>query len=72
MDSDAWHFGGRGRVAWDSEHFTTPATEEEGGKFQDRDQYFQVMRAAEGIRAAEGVAVGWAGEVVNCGARGLL
>lgn len=43
MDSDAWHFGGKGRVAWDSEHFTTPATEEEGGKFNDRDQYFQVM-----------------------------
>lgn len=42
MDSDAWHFGGQGRVAWDSEHFTTPAAEEEGGKFNDRDQYFQV------------------------------
>lgn len=42
MDSDAWHFGGKGRVAWDGEHFTTPATEEEGGKFHDRDQYFQV------------------------------
>lgn len=42
MDSDAWHFGGKGRVAWDGEHFTTPATEEEGGKFNDRDQYFQV------------------------------
>jgi 1,4-alpha-glucan branching enzyme len=42
MDSDAWHFGGKGRVAWDGEHFTAPATEEEGGKFHDRDQYFQV------------------------------
>jgi hypothetical protein len=42
FDSDAWHFGGRGRVPWDGEHFTTPATEEEGGKFHDRDQYFQV------------------------------
>ena len=42
MDSDAWHFGGQGRVPWDSEHFTTPATEEEGGKFNDRDQFFQV------------------------------
>jgi hypothetical protein len=43
MDSDAWHFGGQGRVAWDSEHFTTPASDEEGGKFNERDQYFQVM-----------------------------
>jgi hypothetical protein len=29
-------------VAWDSEHFTTPAADEEGGKFNERDQYFQV------------------------------
>lgn len=48
MDSDAWHFGGKGRVAWDSEHFTTPATDEEGGKFHDRDQYFQVRLGSRG------------------------
>lgn len=42
LDSDAWHFGGQGRVPWGGEHFTTPATEEEGGKLNDRDQYFQV------------------------------
>jgi hypothetical protein len=51
MDSDAWHFGGKGRVAWDSEHFTTPATEEEGGKFNDRDQYFQVGGKGRGVSA---------------------
>jgi hypothetical protein len=39
MDSDAWHVGGHGRIHWDAEHFTTPAEE---GKFNERDQYFQV------------------------------
>jgi hypothetical protein len=39
MDSDAWHVGGQGRIHWDAEHFTTPAEE---GKFNERDQYFQV------------------------------
>jgi 1,4-alpha-glucan branching enzyme len=51
MDSDAWHFGGKGRVAWDGEHFTAPATEEEGGKFHDRDQYFQVMAPSRTVVA---------------------
>jgi hypothetical protein len=49
MDSDAWHFGGQGRVAWDAEHFTTPAADEEGGKFNERDQYFQVRFQGQGI-----------------------
>lgn len=39
MDSDGFCFGGQGRIHWDAEHFTTPA---EDGKFNDRDQYFQV------------------------------
>lgn len=44
MDSDAWHFGGAGRVHWDGEHFTTPA---EDGKFNDRDQFFQVRATCQ-------------------------
>jgi hypothetical protein len=45
MDSDAWCFGGAGRIHWDAEHFTQPAVDEEGGKFCNRDQYFQVRVA---------------------------
>lgn len=51
MDSDAWCFGGQGRIHWDAEHFTTPATEEEGGRFHERDQYFQVMAPARTVVA---------------------
>jgi 1,4-alpha-glucan branching enzyme len=51
LDSDAWHFGGQGRVPWGGEHFTTPATEEEGGKLNDRDQYFQVLSPSRTVTA---------------------
>jgi hypothetical protein len=46
MDSDAWHVGGHGRIHWDAEHFTTPAEE---GKFNERDQYFQVRSVLQNV-----------------------
>ncbi|WIA28178.1 hypothetical protein OEZ86_010746 [Tetradesmus obliquus] len=48
MDSDAWNVGGQGRVHWDGEHFTQPA---EDGKFNERDQYFQVFAPSRTVVA---------------------
>lgn len=55
MDSDAWHVGGQGRVHWDGEHFTQPA---EDGKFNERDQYFQV-RARLGVFTFKKAGIGF-------------
>jgi hypothetical protein len=57
MDSDAWHVGGQGRIHWDAEHFTTPAEE---GKFNERDQYFQVRVVCLFLTAAKTSALFWA------------
>mmetsp|Transcript_7040 Transcript_7040/g.15465 ORF Transcript_7040/g.15465 Transcript_7040/m.15465 type:complete len:773 (+) Transcript_7040:158-2476(+) len=44
LDSDTFCFGGKGRVGWEVDHFTSPV--ENGGLFHDRNQFMYVLAPA--------------------------
>jgi 1,4-alpha-glucan branching enzyme len=45
LDSDAWDFGGKGRVGHEVDHFSEPASSvvKDGGLFHDRGQLMRVL-----------------------------
>jgi 1,4-alpha-glucan branching enzyme len=60
LDSDAFMFGGEGRVGWDWDHFTSPLeTEAEQKKFAGRTQSMKVLCPNRTVIGYAKVPEGW-------------